>query len=87
MSYTPHPSRRLLAPLALSALGLLALTAAGSTGVPTVTGLLPEGALGPTPQERLLAPRVANILEQNHYRRIAIDDKFSPLVFDRYLSG
>jgi carboxyl-terminal processing protease len=86
MSHTPRLQRRLLAPLALSALGLLALTAASSTGAPAVTSLLPEGALGPTPQQRLLAPRIASILEQNHYRHIAIDDKISPLVFDRFLS-
>jgi len=88
MSHTTRSRRRrLLAPLALSALGLLALTAASSTGAPAVTGLLPEGALGPTPQQRLLAPRIASILEQNHYRHIAIDEKFSLLVFDRFLSG
>jgi carboxyl-terminal processing protease len=86
MSHTPRLRRRLLAPLALSALGLLALTAASSTGAPPVASLLPEGALGPTPQQRLLAPRIASILEQNHYRHIAIDDKISPLVFDRFLS-
>jgi len=67
MSHTSRPWRKLLAPFALSALGLLALSAAGSTGAPAVTGLLPEGALGPTPQQRLLAPRIASILEQNHY--------------------
>ena len=87
MPHTPRPWRQLLAPFALSALGLLALTAAGSTGAPAVTGLLPEGALGPTPRERQLAPRIANILEQNHYRHIAIDDKVSPQVFDRFLSA
>jgi carboxyl-terminal processing protease len=87
MSHKPRPWRKLLAPFALSALGLLALTAAGSTGAPAVTGLLPEGALGPTAQQRLLAPRIANILEQNHYRHIAIDDKFSPQVFDRFVSA
>jgi carboxyl-terminal processing protease len=87
MSHKPRPRRKLLAPIALSALGLLALTASGSTGAPAVTGLLPEGALGPTAQERLLAPRIANILEQNHYRHIAIDDKFSPQVFDRFVSA
>ena len=87
MPHTPRPWRQFLAPFALSALGLLALTAAGSTGAPAVTGLLPEGALGPTPRERQLAPRIANILEQNHYRHIAIDDKVSPQVFDRFLSA
>jgi carboxyl-terminal processing protease len=87
MSYTPPPRRRLLAPIALAALGLLVLSAASSTGAPAATGLLPEGALGPTPQERLLAPRIASILEQNHYRHIVIDDKFSPQVFERFMSA
>src|ERR1700723_3531740 len=87
MSYTPRSRRNSLAPFALAALGLLALTAVGSTGAPAATGLLPEGALGPSPQERLLAPRIASILEQNHYRHIAIDDKFSPMVFERFLSA
>ncbi|HEY4881276.1 MAG TPA: carboxy terminal-processing peptidase [Steroidobacteraceae bacterium] len=87
MSHTHLPARKLLAPLAIAALALLALTAAGSTGAPAATGLLPEGAIAPSPQERTLAPRVASILEQNHYRHIAIDDKLSPLVFDRFLSA
>jgi carboxyl-terminal processing protease len=87
MSHTAPPRRRLLAPLALSALGLLALSAGSSTGAPAATGLLPEGSLGPTAQERLLAPRIASILEQNHYRHIVIDEKFSPQVFERFLSA
>jgi carboxyl-terminal processing protease len=87
MSHTHLPARKLLAPLAIAALALLALTAAGSTGAPAASGLLPEGAIAPSPQERTLAPRVASILEQNHYRHIAIDDKLSPLVFDRFLSA
>src|SRR3984885_12182175 len=87
MSHTHLPARKLLAPLAIAALALLALTAAGSTGAPAATGLLPEGAIAPSPQERTLAPRVASILEQNPYRHIAIDDKLSPLVFDRFLSA
>jgi carboxyl-terminal processing protease len=82
----PRHWRKLIAPIALSALGLLVLAGAGSTGAPAATGLLPEGALGPTAQERTLAPRIASILEQNHYRHIAIDDKLSPQVFDRFLS-
>ena len=35
----------------------------------------------------LLAPRIASILEQNHYRHIAIDERLSPLVFDRFLTA
>src|SRR6204780_4772564 len=87
MSHTPPRRRKLLAPIALSPLGFLILSAASSTGAPAATGLLPQGALGPTAQERLLAPRIASILEQNHYRHIVIDDKFSPQVFERFLSA
>src|SRR3984957_6557907 len=87
MSYKPRSRRNSLAPFALAALGLLALTAVGSTGAPAATGLLPAGALGPSPQQRLLAPRIASILQQNPYRPIAIDDKLSPLVFERFLSA
>ncbi|MGH8232111.1 MAG: carboxy terminal-processing peptidase, partial [Steroidobacteraceae bacterium] len=87
MSQSPRPWRKLLAPIALLGLGLLALSAAGSTGVPAATGLLPQGAIAPTAQQRSLAPRIASILEQNHYRHIAIDDKLSPQVFERFLSS
>jgi len=73
------------APLALTCLGLLALAATGSSGAPAATGLLPDGVMGATQQERLLAPRIASILEQNHYRHISIDDKLSPQVYDRFL--
>jgi carboxyl-terminal processing protease len=75
------------APLALTCLGLLALAATGSSGAPAATGLLPDGVMGATPQERLLAPRIASILEQNHYRHISIDDKISAQVYDRFLTA
>jgi carboxyl-terminal processing protease len=75
------------ATLALSCLGLLALAATGSSGAPAATGLLPDGVMGATAQERLLAPRIASILEQNHYRHISIDDKISPQVYDRFLTA
>lgn len=87
MLHTPGKARKLFAPLALSALGLLVLAGAGSSGVPAATGLLPEQAVAPTPQQRSLAPRVANILEQNHYRHIPIDERLSPQVLERYLSA
>jgi carboxyl-terminal processing protease len=86
MSQPPRPWRKLSAPLALAALALLVLSAAGSSGVPAATGLLPAGAIAPSPQQRLLAPRVASILEQNHYRHIPIDQHLSPLVFQHFLS-
>jgi carboxyl-terminal processing protease len=75
------------APLALTCLGLLALAAAGSAGAPAATGLLPDGVMGATAQQRLLAPRIASILEQNHYRHISIDDRLSPQVYDRFLAA
>jgi carboxyl-terminal processing protease len=75
------------APLALTCLGLLALAATGSSGAPAATGLLADGVMGATAQERLLAPRIASILEQNHYRHISIDDKISPQVYDRFLTA
>ncbi len=87
MLHTPGKARKLFAPLALSALGLLVLAGAGSSGVPAATGLLPEQAVAPTPQQRSLAPRVASILEQNHYRHIQIDERLSPQVLERYLSA
>src|SRR6202167_5272313 len=87
MLHTHAKARKLLTPLALSALGLLVLAGAGSSGAPAATGLLPEQAVAPTAQERLLAPRVASILEQNHYRHIAIDERLSPQVLDRFLTA
>jgi carboxyl-terminal processing protease len=87
MLHTPAKARKLFAPLALSALGLLVLAGAGSSGAPAATGLLPEQAVAPTPQQRSLAPRVAGILEQNHYRHIPIDERLSPQVLERYLTA
>jgi carboxyl-terminal processing protease len=75
------------APLALTFLGLLTLAATGSSGAPAAAGPQAEGVMGATPQERLLAPRIANILEQTHYRHISIDDKMSPQVYDRFLTA
>ncbi|HWW19665.1 MAG TPA: carboxy terminal-processing peptidase [Steroidobacteraceae bacterium] len=43
--------------------------------------------MGATQQERLLAPRIASILEQNHYRHITIDERLSPQVYDRFLTA
>jgi carboxyl-terminal processing protease len=87
MLHTHGKARKLLTPLALSALGLLVLVGAGSSGAPAATGLLPEQAVAPTAQERSLAPRVASILEQNHYRHIPIDERLSPQVLERFLTA
>jgi len=87
MRQMPRSWRQLYAPFTWAALTLLALSAAGSTGAPAATDLLPKGALSPTAQERLLTPRIASILEQNHYRHIPIDKRLSPLVFDHFLNA
>ena len=86
MSQTPQSWRKLSAPFALAALAFLALSAASSSGAPAATGLLPAGALAPTTQQRMLAPRIAGILEHNHYRHIPIDRKLSPLVYQHFLT-
>ena len=87
MLHTHARARKLFTPLALSGLCLLLLAGAGSSGAPAATGLLPEQALAPTTQERSLAPRVAGILEQNHYRHIPIDERLSPQVLERFLTA
>jgi len=87
MSHEPVISQSFFRSLALSVLGLLVLCGAGSSGVPAATEPLPAGAVAPTAQERSLAPRVASILEQNHYRHIPIDERLSPQVLDRFLTA
>jgi carboxyl-terminal processing protease len=87
MLHTHARARKLFTPLAVSGLCLLLLAGAGSSGAPAATGLLPEQALAPTAQERSLAPRVAGILEQNHYRHIPIDERLSPQVLERFLTA
>ena len=87
MSHEPVTSRGFFRSLALSVIGLLVLCGAGSSGVPAATELLPADAVAPTAQERSLAPRVASILEQNHYRHIPIDERLSPQVLDRFLTA
>jgi carboxyl-terminal processing protease len=87
MSHEPAISQSFFRSLALSVVGLLVLCGAGSSGVPAATELLPADAVAPTAQERSLAPRVASILEQNHYRHIPIDERLSPQVLDRFLTA
>jgi carboxyl-terminal processing protease len=87
MSHEPVISRSFFRSVALSVVGLLVLCGAGSSGVPAATELLPPDAVAPTTQERSLAPRVASILEQNHYRHIPIDERLSPQVLERFLTA
>jgi carboxyl-terminal processing protease len=79
--------RKAMAPLALTSACLLLLAATGSTGGPVSTLRLPDGAIHPTARQQLLAPRIANILEQAHYSGRRIDKEFSSQVFDRYLDA
>jgi carboxyl-terminal processing protease len=79
--------RRLRSPSAWVLAGLLALVNTASTGAPAATGLLPDGAIAPSARQRQLAPRIASILEQTHYRHITIDEKLSPQVLDRFLKS
>jgi carboxyl-terminal processing protease len=87
MSHEPVISQSFFRSLALSAVGLLVLCGVGSSGAPAATELLPTDAVAPTAQERTLAPRVAGILEQNHYRHIPIDERLSPQVLERFLTA
>ena len=87
MSHEPAISQSFFRSVALSVVALLVLCGAGSSGVPAATELLPADAVAPTAQERSLAPRVASILEQNHYRHIPIDERLSPQVLDRFLTA
>ena len=87
MLHTHGKARKVFAPLAISALVVLVAAGAGSSGAPAATGLLPEQAVAPTSAQRSLAPRVAGILEQNHYRHIPIDERLSPQVLERFLTA
>jgi carboxyl-terminal processing protease len=82
-----HWLKRLRSPSAWLLAGMLALANTASTGAPAPSTLLPEGAVAPSVTQRQLAPQIAAILEQNHYRHIAIDDKLSPQVLDRFLKS
>ncbi len=80
-------SRRSTGAIALTALLVLTLTGAGSTGAPAGTNILPQGALAPAERQRLLARRIGSILEQAHYRRAVIDDRMSEEIYTRYLES
>ncbi|MET0312608.1 MAG: carboxy terminal-processing peptidase [Burkholderiaceae bacterium] len=82
-------SRRSLGTVAISALLVLTLVGAGSTGAPAgqAPSLLPAGALAPTERQRLLARRIGTMLQTGHYRRATIDDRMSPEIYQRYLDS
>ena len=80
-------SRRSTGALSLSALLVLTLTGAGSSGAPAATDILPQGALAPTERQHKLARQIANTLEGAHYRRASIDDAMSAEIYTRYLES
>jgi carboxyl-terminal processing protease len=79
--------RRPLGWLALIALSVLLLVAAGNAlrTPASAASALPPGALAPTDDQRAIARKIGGILEETHYSRAAIDDTFSREVFKRYL--
>jgi carboxyl-terminal processing protease len=82
-------ARRPLGTVALSALLVLSLIGAGSTGAPAgqAQSLLPEGALAPPERHTRTAKRIASLLTNAHYSRRAIDDRLSEQVYKRYLDS
>lgn len=85
MHVSHHPTRW----LALAAVALLAVVGSGSSTAPAgaAAGAWPTGAVAPRERQRVVARRVAAILEEAHFRRARIDDKLSAEVFDRYLES
>src|SRR5688500_14992168 len=81
----PSSLRRPAGWLASCALAAMVLATASSTRAPAGTSILPPGAIAPTDNQRRVARKVGDILEQAHYRRAAIDDRLSVQVFERYL--
>ena len=83
-----HTYRQPLHGLALAFLAVLAIASSGSSGAPASTAVvLPQGAVQPLERQRLVARRISAILEEAHYRHIAIDDRLSEQVFDRFLDS
>jgi carboxyl-terminal processing protease len=81
----PQSFRQPLSWFALAALALLVVAGSGSTGAPAGSSILPPGAIAPLERQRVVARRVGAILEEAHYRRTPIDDRFSEQAFTRYL--
>jgi carboxyl-terminal processing protease len=81
----PKSLRRPAGWFASCALAAMVLAVASSTRAPAGTSSLPPGAIEPTDNQRRVARKIGDILEQAHYRRAAIDDRLSVQVFDRYL--
>jgi carboxyl-terminal processing protease len=83
----PQSYRQPLSWFALASLAALVLVGSGSSGAPASASLLPPGAIAPLERQRLVARRIGAILEEAHYRRVALDDRMSEQVFDRFLDS
>jgi carboxyl-terminal processing protease len=81
---TPKKSRRSLGALAGLFLALAGL--GGSSGAPAVTAAVAPN-LQPTARQKTVARNVANLLEENHFARLAIDDRLSGQVYTRFLDA
>ncbi len=73
--------------IALTALLVLTLTGAGSTGAPAGASLIPAGALAPAERQHKIARHVGGMLEEAHFSRIKVDDRMSEDIYRRYLES
>jgi carboxyl-terminal processing protease len=72
--------------LAVTALCAALLALGGSSTAPASTAAaVPTGAPAPTDRQRMIARQVGTILEESHFRRASIDDRFSSEVYDKYV--
>jgi carboxyl-terminal processing protease len=85
----PKTLRRPLGWLTLTLLSALVLagTDAALRAPARAASILPPGALVPTDDQRDVARKIGQILEETHYSREVIDDSFSRQVYHQYLEG
>jgi carboxyl-terminal processing protease len=84
-----HPPRRrwhvVLATVAL--VGLCALFVGAVQSPAVAPAAAAAGEVAPTERHRRVARLVSEVIERQHYRQAALDDKLSALVFERYLES
>jgi len=73
--------------------GLVAVVAAISTGTapgpttPVTTAMAYSGELAPTDRHRRVVRLVSEVMDRQHYRQAALDDKLSSQIYERYLDA
>ena len=73
---------------AVLALVAAVFTASGPGPATAVTpALASTGAVEPTERQRRVMRLVAEVMQRQHYRQAALDDKLSSQIFDRYLEA